>query len=75
MTTEQSEHELPSGIEVLDYSERSFVIYGNTKPIKEKLKTLGGKFNRYLKATNGFMFAGWIFPLTKKKEVLEELGL
>lgn len=67
--------EVPTGIEVVDYSERSFAVYGNTKPIKDQLKELGGRFNMYLKATSGFTFAGWIFPTTKKEAVLSALGL
>jgi len=63
-----------NGIEVIDYSDKSFAVYGNTKPIKEELKELGGRFNMYLKATSGFTFAGWIFPLTKKQAVLSALG-
>ena len=58
---------LPEGVEVVDYSDRSFVLYGNTKPIKEQLKELGGRFNMYLRAANGLTFAGWVFPITKKR--------
>jgi hypothetical protein len=63
------------GVEVVDYSDKSFVLYGNTKPIKEQLKELGGRFNMNLRASNGFTFAGWIFPITKKEGVLEALGI
>lgn len=64
-----------NGVNWVDYSEKSFAVFGNTKPCKELLKELGGKFNMYLKATHGFTFAGWIFPISKKQEVLEALGL
>jgi Large polyvalent protein associated domain 29 len=67
--------EQANGIEVADYSDKSFVVYGNTRPIKETLKSLGGKFNMYLKASGGFTFAGWIFPMAKKEVVLLTLGL
>lgn len=63
------------GVEVVDYSDKSFVLYGNTKPIKEQLKELGGRFNMNLRASNGFTFAGWVFPITKKEGVLEALGI
>ncbi len=63
------------GVEVVDYSDKSFVLYGNTKPIKEQLKELGGRFNMNLRASNGFTFAGWVFPITKKEVVLEALGI
>ena len=41
-------------IEIVNYSPKSFAVYGNTKPIKDKLKELGGCFNMRLKATHGF---------------------
>lgn len=40
-----------------DYSERSFGIYGNTKPYKEDLKRMGGKFNPRLTKGPGWIFA------------------
>lgn len=50
------------------YSDKSFVITGNTKEHKDTLKDLGGKWNS--KLTCG---SGWIFSLTKKKELEEWL--
>lgn len=47
-----------------NYSDKSFVISGNTKEYKEELKEMGGKWNS--KLTCG---SGWIFSLTKKKEL------
>lgn len=55
-------------IKIVPYSEYSFVIIGNTKPIKETLKRLGGKFNMYLKTG-----CGWVFSNTKKQNVIAEL--
>lgn len=52
-------------LQLIDYSEKSFAVIGNTKPIKEKLKELGGSFNFRLSCG-----AGWIFPITKKQNVL-----
>jgi hypothetical protein len=46
------------------YSDKSFVITGNTKEYKDELKELGGKWNS--KLTCG---SGWVFSLTKKKEL------
>lgn len=71
--TQKTVHEV-SGVEITNYSEKSFVVYGDTKPIKETLKELGGKFNMYLRKENN-VFAGWIFPLTKKEAVCSALGL
>lgn len=57
--------EVPAGeIQIVDYSEKSFAVIGETKPIKDHLKELGGKFNFRLSCG-----AGWIFPKTKLQEV------
>ena len=48
------------------YSDKSFVVRGDTKPYKDKIKELGGKWNSNL--TDG---GGWIFPNTKKDKVNE----
>ena len=43
---------------IQDYSEKSFVVYGNdTKKYKEDIKKLGGRFNSNLKDLG----PGWIF--------------
>ena len=49
---------------IVNYSEKSFVITGNTKDFKDELKELGGRWNS--KLTCG---SGWVFSLTKKKEL------
>jgi hypothetical protein len=46
------------------YSDKSFVITGNTKEYKDELKEMGGRWNS--KLTCG---SGWIFSLTKKKDL------
>ena len=57
--------EVPAGkIQIVDYSEKAFAVIGETKPIKEGLKNLGGKFN--FRLTCG---AGWIFSKTKLEAV------
>ena len=60
----------PEGLTVVEYSAKSFAIVGNTKEIKDQLKSLGGRFNARL--TCG---AGWVFPVTKRGEVLNALNL
>jgi hypothetical protein len=40
-----------------DYSENSFVIYGETKPYKDEIKNLGGKWNSNLKTGPGWIFS------------------
>ena len=56
---------------LLQYSEKSVAVLGNTKPIKEQLKALKGRFNPALTdpATDGVRCAGWIFPLTARPAV------
>lgn len=48
------------------YSEKSFVVRGQTFNHMDKLKELGGKWNAYLKGGEG-----WIFPNYKENEVKE----
>lgn len=48
----------------IEYTEKSFVVVGDTKRIKDGLKRLGGSFNPRLSCG-----AGWIFPKTKIAEV------
>lgn len=54
-----------SKINIIDYSDKAIVVVGNTKPIKDILKSFGGRFNA--KLTCG---AGWVFS-KKQKESLE----
>lgn len=44
-------------VQIIDYSDKAIAVIGDTKPIKDKLKALGGKFNFRLSCG-----AGWIFP-------------
>jgi len=52
-------------IYIENYSEKSFVVLGETKPHKENIKKLGGKWNSRLR--NNKM--GWIFPMSKRDSV------
>lgn len=47
--------------QIIDYSDKAFAVVGDTKPIKDELKKLGGRFNGKLSCG-----AGWIF--SKKAE-------
>jgi hypothetical protein len=49
-----------------DYSAYSFVVYGDTKIHKDKLKELGGRYNGKLSVG-----PGWVFSLDKKDVVQE----
>lgn len=50
--------------QIINYSEKAIAVVGDTKAIKEQLKALGGKFNKYLKCG-----AGWVFAASKRAEV------
>lgn len=57
-------------IQLIEYSDRCIVVSGNTKPIKEELSNLGGKYNAYLKCGKG-----WVFPKKKESEIKKYFGL
>ncbi len=65
-----TEKQSVSGIEIIDYSEKAIAVIGETKPIKDQLKELGGRFNFRLSCG-----AGWIFPKTKREEVIQLLSV
>ena len=52
-------------IYIENYTEKSFVVLGDTRPHKENIKKLGGKWNSRLKDNK----MGWIFPMSKKDSV------
>lgn len=56
-------------VAILNYSEKAIALVGDTKPVKETIKELGGRFNRFL--TCG---AGWILPKTREAKVREALS-
>lgn len=56
-------------INIIDYSEKAIAVIGDTKPIKDKLKALGGSFNPRLNCG-----AGWIFPKRKLAEITAALS-
>jgi ribonuclease BN (tRNA processing enzyme) len=45
---------------IVDYSEKAIAVFGDTRPIKDQLKALGGRFNPRL-THEGEKQAGWIF--------------
>ena len=58
------------GLQIIDYSEKAIAIVGDTRAIKDTLKTLGGRFNAHL--TCG---AGWIFSKSKEATLREALNI
>ena len=62
-----------SNLRLMMYSPKSLALFGDTKPIKEELKKIGGKYNPNLHPLSPDQSVpGWIFPL-KAKEDLEAL--
>ena len=46
-------------------------VFGDTRPRKDELKALGGRFNAYL-THNGAKVPGWVFT-SDKREALEAI--
>ena len=57
-----------NAIEIVDYSEKAIAVFGDTKTVKDQLKSLGGRFNPSLKH-NGAKRAGWIFSKKQTDKV------
>jgi hypothetical protein len=53
--------ETTGDIQIINYSDKSIAVIGNTRDIKDTLKQMGGRFNFHLSCG-----PGWIFPATKK---------
>lgn len=66
----KTEQQSSNSIQVIEYSEKAIAVIGDTKPIKDDLKSLGGRFNPRLSCG-----AGWIFPKTKKDDITNYLNL
>lgn len=62
-STVESTSLLPS-IRLVDYSEKAFAVYGDTKPYAEIFKKKGGYFNAHLR--DG---AGWVFSKKHENEI------
>lgn len=58
------------GVQIIDYSEKAIAIVGDTRAIKDTLKTLGGRFNSHLSCG-----AGWIFSKAKEATLREALNI
>ena len=58
------------GIQIIDYSEKAIAVIGDTRAIKDTLKTIGGRFNAHL--TCG---AGWIFSKSKEDALKAALNI
>lgn len=59
---------------IVDYSDKAIAVFGDTKPIKDELSALGGRFNARL-THNGVKTAGWIFQKAKEPQVRQLIGM
>jgi len=59
---------------LIRYSEKALALFGDTKPIKDQLMALGGRFNPKL-SFNGGKSAGWIFSKSKEAELRNLLNI
>ena len=53
---------------IVDYSEKAIAVFGDTRPIKDRLLAIGGRFNTRL-THNDIKTAGWVFPKSKEQEL------
>lgn len=59
-----------TSIQIEDYSEKSFVVRGETREYKDTLRNMGGKWNSSLTdKKTGDKFGAWLFWSDKRKEV------
>lgn len=57
---------------VVDYSEKCVALFGDTKPIKDELKKLGGRFNANLRPfDDDTRVPGWVFPKKCKDDLMK----
>ncbi len=70
-----TQSELPSplyDVSIINYSEKSIIVIGNTKPYLEYLKAIGGKFSKGF-TVFGAKVPGWVFSKKKLQEVQDVL--
>ena len=63
-------------LEIINYSEKSIAVTGDTKRFKDILKIAGGRFNPRLKSPKNpeERFAGWIFSKVREQQLLDLLS-
>ena len=60
-------------VEIVEYSEKSIAVFGDTKPLRDTLRDLNGLFRAYL-THDGTRCAGWIFSKRREQEVRSALA-
>lgn len=51
-------------LQIIDYSAKAFAVIGDTKQVKDELKNMGGRFNKFLSCG-----VGWVFPIKARQAV------
>jgi hypothetical protein len=59
---------------IVDYSENALAVFGDTRPIKDQLKKLGGHFKPKL-TYEGQIKSGWLFLKSKETELRKLLTI
>ena len=59
---------LGPNLSLVEYSAKSVAVIGDTRPNKDALKELGGKWNSRLRCG-----PGWIYPKTKIEEIIKRM--
>lgn len=71
----QSQPKTEEGVvKAIQYSEKAICVYGDTKPMKDSLRELGGKFCKGL-TLDGKKSVGWIFSAKRWEDVNKTLNL
>lgn len=59
-------------INIMDYSELSIIVIGDTRPIKDELKEIPGSYNpRLTHPDTGKRVAGWVFSKRNTAKVID----
>lgn len=68
--------QVTEGVRIVAYSDRALAVVGDTKPLRDTLKSLGGRFNAGL-TVDGVRRAGWVFSRNRYTEeaLAKEIGL
>ncbi|MGN0089582.1 MAG: hypothetical protein ACI36Z_01315 [Alloprevotella sp.] len=60
---------------LMKYSERCMALFGDTKPIKDQLKKLGGRYNPHLHPFGqDTSVPGWVFPMKCEDDLRKLVG-
>ncbi len=58
-------------LQIVDYSDKAIILTGDTKPLKDEIKALGGKFGSHFDTSKVSSGNGWLFPKTKLAAIQE----